>query len=178
MSKCDDLEVAIAFKTYVELYLDKDVNRNNTATEQKAKKASQSNKSNFTKVIEYCMSILSVDEKAIRHTKQPKDRAERAVWAEKLMTLSKNVHLKLMSHLELKEAEMRKKHSIAKLSTSGKKKPLLSTVVNLARRTSALKTMEKKKVGEFKIGNDLVNIVSYSLNVIFTTPILIYDNLH
>jgi hypothetical protein len=97
-------------------------------------------------------------------------------WAEKLMTLSKNVHLKLMSHL--KEAEMRKKHSIAKLSTSGKKKPLLSTVVNLARRISALKTMEKKKVGEFKIGNDLVNIVSYSLNVIFTTPILIYDNLH
>jgi hypothetical protein len=62
------------------------------------------------------------------------------------MTLSKEVHVKLMSHLLVKESEMRTKHQIPKVSKSEKKSP----VKNLAKRISELKTMEKKKIGEYK----------------------------
>jgi len=70
------------------------------------------------------------------------------------MTLSKEVHVKLMSHLLVKESDMRTKHQITKVSTSEKK----STVKNLAKRISELKTMEKKKLGEFKTGKNMVNL--------------------
>mmetsp|Transcript_14825 Transcript_14825/g.14234 ORF Transcript_14825/g.14234 Transcript_14825/m.14234 type:complete len:89 (-) Transcript_14825:308-574(-) len=72
----------------------------------------------------------------------------------KLMTLSKEVHVKLMSHLLVKESDMRTKHQITKVSTSEKK----STVKNLAKRISELKTMEKKKLGEYKTGKNMVNL--------------------
>jgi hypothetical protein len=140
------------------MYLDKEGSWINTATEPKAKKAIQSSKSNFIKVIEYCMTLLSVEENEIRRTKQPKDRAERAMWAEKLMTLSREVHLKLMSHLLIKESDMRAKHKIAQLSKTVKKKALLSTVKNLARRICDLKTMEMKKLGEYKTGKNMVRL--------------------
>jgi hypothetical protein len=76
MSKCDDSGVGVAFQKYVELYLDKEGSWINTATEPKAKKANQNSKSNFIKVIEYRMTLLSVEENGIRRTKQPKDRSE------------------------------------------------------------------------------------------------------
>jgi len=53
-----------------------------------------------------------------------------------------------------KESDMRTKHQITKVSTSEKK----STVKNLAKRISELKTMEKKKLGEFKTGKNMVNL--------------------
>jgi hypothetical protein len=160
MLKCDTKEVSSAFQDHVENYLEKDCNWVNTGKTKDDKKKEGNSKSNFKKVIEYCMTLLSKEELAIRNTKQPKERPERSLWAGILLTLSNAVHKKLMSRLLTKEAEMREKHGIPQPSAASVKKRLVSTVGSLAKRISALKTMETIPAGQYKQGKKKVDIVS------------------
>lgn len=174
MLKCDAQEVSKAFQNYVELYLERDCNWVNTGDSENGRKAQGNSKSNFKKVIEFCMTLLSKDEKAIRNTKQPKDRAERTLWAGKLKELSKGVHKKLMKHLLDKEAEMRTKHNMPQLSTTGAKKNPVSTVGSLAKRISTLRTMDTKSAGTYKTEKKEVDFVFFNLIIVCTTTISIY----
>jgi hypothetical protein len=99
MLKCDTKEVSKAFQDFVENFLEKDCNWVNTGKTESARKKEGNSKSNFKKVIECCMTLLSKEELAIRNTKQPKGRPERSLWAGIFLILSNAVHKKLMSHL-------------------------------------------------------------------------------
>jgi hypothetical protein len=160
MLKCDTKEVSKAFQDYVENYLEKDCNWVNTGKTESARKKEGNSKSNFKKVIECCMTLLSKEELAIRNTKQPKGRPEQSLWAGILLNLSIAVHKKLMSHLLTKEAEMRGKHGVPQPLAASAKKKLVSTVGSLAKRISALKTMETKPAGQYEQGKRKVDIVS------------------
>lgn len=146
MMKCDAIEVALAFQNYHELYLDRDGSWVNNGTNKAERKLATNGKSNYKKVMLYCMTLLSEEEKAIAKSNQPTDRIQRGVWLEALLKLCKVVHFKIMNSLSEREAEIRVKNNepAATKIKKNKKAPVLSsTLTSLAKRLGEIEKNER-----------------------------------